>query len=553
MSQAAKPATKVGDPDVASLRQSISPAVSTVRITYPDLHGDPARQGRADRRVRAHARAAGLSFCWAVMGTDLRHTPVVGGEEGYPDMVARPDLSTLSSFPGSPTSPAASPTSTATSEPEPTDQRGARAPRRGGARRARPHRRRSAPSSSSSCCEPDGEGGWRRHVDNLSMVYTVGPQADPQGIFRSRCSRPARQLGIGAIAANHEFMNSQYEINLREATPLDAADNAFRFKAAVKDYAAQRGLLATFMGKPFNDQGGSGIHLHISLERDGRELLRRPRRRRRPLDRAAPFRRRHPRARAGADGVPEPDDQRLPPDPARQPRAHHVNWGLDNRTTFVRIPPERGGGCRLEIRVGDGAANPHLVIAAILSPASTGSGASSIRRRRSTATPTRLPEPSRASRCRRRSPRRLDALEADEVLRDAVGAEIVDTFLAMKRFELERYRLHVSDWELDRVHAPPLMSRTPTPTRSRRSRSTTSTSPTTPSSPTACRTRCSLTAAPRGPGALAGGGGRPRLLGGHQARRHHRTSTRTGRPSPPSAAAPRSRTSSPRTSRRASR
>ena len=64
-------------------------------------------------------------------------------------------------------------------------------------------------------------------------------------------------------------MNSQYEINLREGDPLDAADRAFRFKAAVKDYAAQRGLLATFMGKPFNDQGGSGTHLHISLERDG--------------------------------------------------------------------------------------------------------------------------------------------------------------------------------------------------------------------------------------------------------------------------------------------
>ena len=42
----------------------------------------------------------------------------------------------------------------------------------------------------------------------------------------------------------------------------------------------------------------------------------------------------------------------------------------------------------------------------------------------------------------------LDALEADEAIRDAVGPEIVDTFVAMKRFELERYRQHVSDWDL---------------------------------------------------------------------------------------------------------
>ena len=42
----------------------------------------------------------------------------------------------------------------------------------------------------------------------------------------------------------------------------------------------------------------------------------------------------------------------------------------------------------------------------------------------------------------------LDALEADALLRDAMGPQIVDTFLAMKRFELERHRQWVSDWEL---------------------------------------------------------------------------------------------------------
>ena len=68
---------------------------------------------------------------------------------------------------------------------------------------------------------------------------------------------------------NHEFMNSQYEINLRHSDALDAADRAFLLKTAVKDIAAQHGLLATFMGKPFNDQGGSGTHLHLSFNRDG--------------------------------------------------------------------------------------------------------------------------------------------------------------------------------------------------------------------------------------------------------------------------------------------
>ena len=126
--------------------------------------------------------------------------------------------------------------------------------------------------------DPDAPGGFSRYVDRLSMVYTVGPQADPLGVVRGITESLSR-LGLGAFAMNHEFMNSQFEINLRHADALTAADRAFRLKSAVKDVAALNGLVATFMGKPFNDQGGSGTHFHLSLERDGVERLRRSGRR----------------------------------------------------------------------------------------------------------------------------------------------------------------------------------------------------------------------------------------------------------------------------------
>ncbi len=71
-------------------------------------------------------------------------------------------------------------------------------------------------------------------------------------------------------------MNSQYEINIEHSDALDAADRAFLLKTAVKELAARQGMVATFMGKPFNDQGGSGFHLHLSLaERRRRQRLRR--------------------------------------------------------------------------------------------------------------------------------------------------------------------------------------------------------------------------------------------------------------------------------------
>lgn len=441
---APRASTAAADGNVAAARAALSDSVRTVRVTFPDLHG--VQRGK-DVPVAEFERAArsGLAFCWAVMGTDLRHTPVVGGERGYPDMVAVPDLSTLVELPWEPDVAACLANLTRLDEPEPTDVRAL--VRR--AEQALTELGVSAlvgPELEFFVCEPDGAGGWQRHVDNLSMVYTVGPQADPQGVLKDLLDGCAR-LGIGAIAANHEYMNSQYEINLRECAPLEAADHAFRLKAAVKDYAAQRGLLATFMGKPFNDQGGSGTHLHISLQREGDNCF----------------------ADGSADGLSDELRQftagliahapalmaflnptvnayrRILPDSLAPT---HGNWGLDNRTTFVRIPPERGAGCRVELRIGDGAANPHLVTAAALF-----AGIDGIQRKLDPGDPLEgdtytLPEDQQGEPLPMSLSEALDALEADEQIAAAIGAELIETFLTMKRFELERYRQHVSDWDL---------------------------------------------------------------------------------------------------------
>src|SRR5262249_46363536 len=112
--------------------------------------------------------------------------------------------------------------------------------------------------------DPAAPGGLRRYVDELSRVYTVGPISDPRGIVLDMLYA-CDQLDLRVFAANHEFMNSQYEINIEHSAAVDAADRAFLLKTTVKELAARQGMVATFMGKPFNDQGGSGFHLHLSL------------------------------------------------------------------------------------------------------------------------------------------------------------------------------------------------------------------------------------------------------------------------------------------------
>ena len=255
-------------------------------------------------------------------------------------------------------------------------------------------------------------------------------------------------MGLGAYAAGHEYMTGQYEINLRHGEALDAADRAFRLKAAVKDVAALNGLVATFMGKPFNDQGGSGLHLHVSLDGVGGNAFDAPGE---PSGVSTAMRRflagviHHAPALMALLNPTINAYRRTVPDSLAPT---HANWGWDNRSAFGRVPPERGDATRLEIRVGDGSANPYLAIAVVLQ-----AGLHGLREEMEAPAPVAgdayRAGAGRGLRLPRTLEEALDALESDEVLAGALGAEIVEPFVAMKRSEIERHRSHVSEWELD--------------------------------------------------------------------------------------------------------
>jgi glutamine synthetase len=421
--------------------------ISTVRVLYPDLHG--VARGKDVPAAQFEAVSAnGLCFCAAVMGTDLRHTPVVGGEAGYPDLIAHPEPATMRALPWEPG------VACCLAELSPADPARPIADPRGALRSAAA---RLGELGYEPVVGPEleffllraGAGLPERHVDRLSMVYTVGPQSDPGAIVRRMTERLA-ELGLPVVAVNHEFFNSQYEINLRHSPALRAADDAFLLKAAVKDMAAQHGLIATFMGKPFNDQGGSGMHLHVSLAREGANAFA-------SADPAAPngvsdaLRHFAAGVLAHADALmallcPTINAyRRLQPDSLAPT---HANWGFDNRATYIRVPPERGAATRLELRAGDGAANPYLAIAGVLLAGADGlkrglQPPEAIEGDAYRAAPERIGAPLPAT-----LEAALDALAADEALCGGLGDEIVQTFMAIKRYEIERHRAWVSDWEV---------------------------------------------------------------------------------------------------------
>ena len=419
--------------------------VRAVRLLYTDLHGIARGKDIPISKFEGLAEE-GVAFCAAVMSTDLRHTPVIGGEEGYIDFAVRPDLSTLRVVPWQPDVAwcVGDARLADGSGPAPTCPRGllARVTARYAEHGLTPI---VGPELEFFLLERDAAapGGLRRYVDELSRVYTVGPISDPRGIVLDMLYA-CEQLDLRVFAANHEFMNSQYEINVEHSEALDAADRAFLLKTAVKELAARQGMLATFMGKPFNDQGGSGFHVHLSLaNEEGANVFDDPAGLGEVRSRVVAGILEHGPALMALLAPTVNAYKRLVPDSLAPT---HVNWGLDNRTAFVRVPHELGRRSRVEVRGGDGSAAAHLVVAGLLL-----AGLDGIERS------LELPDAVRGDAYRAESgaalPRdlgaALDALEADDYLRSALGEGLVETFFAVKRFELDRFAQWVTDWELD--------------------------------------------------------------------------------------------------------
>ncbi|MER5221869.1 glutamine synthetase family protein [Streptomyces flaveus] len=423
--------------------------IDVVRVTYPDLIGTE----RARDVLLDHLPAAcehGLAFCRAVYHTSPQGdvVPVTGGlDAGLPDITVRPDLSTLTAVPWEPgvavcIGDVVDPATGSPATESPRDLL------RTVLARCAEHGLRPVvgPELEYYLCDPEPgpAGGWRRYESTPGVVYTAGLRADPDNHLL-RTLRHVRDLNIGVISGNHEFDGGQFEINLTHSEALSAADRAFRFKAAVKELARKEGRLATFMAKPFNDAGGSGFHLHLSCEdTDGRNVFDDPSGAH-GLSAAARHAiagvLTHASALAALLNPTVNSYKRFGPDTLAP---WLVDWGLDNRSAMVRIPPERGSGARLELRLGDASANPYLAISAMIAAALLGVLAGEeppaplegygYDTARSTVLPMTLPAA-------------LDALEADTALTEVLGKDFTTSFLSYKRNEVERFQRHVTDWE----------------------------------------------------------------------------------------------------------
>jgi glutamine synthetase len=289
-----------------------------------------------------------------------------------------------------------------------------------------------------------GPSGYEQYAATPGLVYTHTPAVDTQGVVREM-EDAVSALGLPYVCSNQEYFGSQWEINLKYAEALEAADDAHLLKLAIKEIAAKHGLIATFMGKPLDGEGTSGYHLHLSLWEDGENAFEDVDTPDGLSDVCRHFiagQLEHGRAMTA---VLAPTINAYKRFIAFAMAPYTVTWGPDNRTVFIRVPAERGKATRIENRAGDGTANAYLAAAAAIfagidgldrkldpGEATRGDGYSAVG---VPLVPLSLAEA-------------LDALEGDEYMNETLGPKFVRAFVALKRDEHKRFTSSVTEWEL---------------------------------------------------------------------------------------------------------
>lgn len=271
-------------------------------------------------------------------------------------------------------------------------------------------------------------------------------------------------LGWGAYATDHEDANGQFEQNFGYAEALITADRSIFFRYMIETLAQERGLIATFMPKPFPHLTGNGCHFHISLWKDGENVFAAD-----PADdphglglseQAYNFvggLKAHAKAYIALTAPTVNSYKRLvvgsQSGSAWAPV--YISYGSNNRTQMLRIP-DAG---RIEDRTVDGSCNPYLAATAVLA-----AGLDGLERGTDPGPPTSAVNLHNASAGEREElgvevlpGNLLDAtreLERDDVLRAALGScrdeDYVDYYVRIKREEWERAHAEISAWELDR-------------------------------------------------------------------------------------------------------
>ncbi|MGQ9630140.1 MAG: type I glutamate--ammonia ligase [bacterium] len=296
----------------------------------------------------------------------------------------------------------------------------------------------------------------RGHLIDRGTYFDMTPLDLALDLRRETVIR-LEEMGIPVEYSHHEVGPSQHEIDLRYAEALRMADYAVTYRLIVKEVAHERGYYATFMPKPIFGVPGSGMHVHQSLFKDGRNAF---------FDRDDKYNLsevgkgfiagilKHSREICSVVAQWVNSYKRLVPG---YEAPVYIAWSQRNRSALIRVPVYKPGNeraTRIEVRYPDSACNPYLAFSVMLV-----AGLEGVKNR------YELPEPMEKNLYEltpeEREERGIESLpnnlgeaialtERSELVRETLGDHVFKRFISLKKEEWDEYRIQVSRYELER-------------------------------------------------------------------------------------------------------
>ena len=287
--------------------------------------------------------------------------------------------------------------------------------------------------------------------------YFDAPPLDLANDIRRDIIFSLNKMGIPVEYSHHEVAPSQHEIDLRYQEALKMADTAITYRVIVKECARKHGCYATFMPKPLFGENGSGMHVHQSLFKNGKNLF---------FDAHDEHHLSH-EGKAYIAGLLKHAREltaicnqwvnsykRLVPG---YEAPVYIAWAMRNRSSLVRMPlykPGKEAATRVELRSPDPAANPYLAFAAMLAAGLKG-----------IENDYTLPAPVEADIFHMDAAERkahdieslpgslheaVTAMEESSLMREALGEHIFEKFIANKHLEWDEYRTQITCYEIQK-------------------------------------------------------------------------------------------------------
>ncbi|MBR3645657.1 MAG: type I glutamate--ammonia ligase [Lachnospiraceae bacterium] len=263
-------------------------------------------------------------------------------------------------------------------------------------------------------------------------------------------------LGFEIEASHHEVAPAQHEIDFKYGEALRTADNVMTFKLTVKTIAKRHGLYAAFMPKPKFGVCGSGMHVNMSLMKDGKNVF---------ADENDPHGNglskeaysfiagimEHMRSICAITNPIVNSYKRLVPG-FEAPT--YIAWSATNRSPLIRVPYARGMSTRVELRCPDCASNPYLAFAVCLAAGLDGIKRGLVPPESVQRDIFQMTEAERKEAGIQDLPRNLynaiKEMKKSDFVKEVLGEEAFNKYIIAKSAEWMEYTAQVTDWEIDR-------------------------------------------------------------------------------------------------------